>query len=70
MARTRQMLTKAEMEAIKVRNKRADERAKRMAKEAVKQAKEKTLKAKATRKSASSGTKPTKPRCSWEMQAL
>ena len=42
-----------------------------MADEAVKQAKENTkLKAKVTRKSASSGTKPPKPRHSWEMHAL
>ena len=88
MARTKQMLTKAEIEAMKAGNKRADEHAKRMAVEAAKQAKtnltlkpRKTdpntsksarwpLETKAARKAASSGTKPTKPRCSWEMQAL
>ena len=71
MAHTRQMPTKAKMEAIEARNKRVDEHAKRMVEEPTKQAKENpTLKAKATRKSASSGTKPTRPRHSWEMQAL
>ena len=71
MARTRWTPTKAEMEAREARNKRADEHVRRMAEEAAKQAKRNpTLKAKATRKSASSGTKPTKPRRSWEMQAL
>ena len=79
---------KAEIEAIKARDKRADERAKWMAVETAKQAKEsptlkprktdpntsksagQPLKAKPARKSASSGMKPAKPRCSWEMQAL
>ena len=71
MARIRRMLTKAKMAAIEVRNKRADKHAKWMVEEAAKQAKENVkLKAKATRKSAFSGTKPTKPRCSWEMHAL
>ena len=71
MAHIRQMLTKARMAAIEVRHKRADKHVKWMAEEAAKQAKENpTLKAKAARKSASSGTKPTKPRRSWEMQAL
>ena len=71
MARIRWMLMKAEMAAIEVRNKRADKRAKQMVEEAVKQARENVkLKAKATRKSAPSGTKPTKPRHSWEMHAL
>ena len=66
MAHVRQMLTKAEMAAIEVRNKRADKRAKRMA-EAVRQARENAkLKAKAARKSASSSTKPMKLRRSWE----
>ena len=66
MAHIRWMLTRAEMEAMEARNKRADGCAKRMAVEAAKL----TLKAKAARKLASSGTTPTKPRCSWEMQAL
>ena len=88
MARTKQTLMKAKIEAIKARNKRADECAKQMVVETAKQAKEnltlkprktdpnkgksagQPLKAKAARKSASSGMKPTKPRCSWEMQAL
>ena len=71
MAHIRRMLMKAKMAAIEVRNKRADKHVKRMAEEAVKQARENAkLKAKATRKSASSGTKPTKPRHSWEMHAL
>ena len=39
MARTKQTLTKAELEAIKARNKRAGTQAKRMADEATKQAK-------------------------------
>ena len=82
------MLMKAEIEAIKARNKRADECAKWIVVEAAKQAKtnltlkpRKTnpntsksarwpLETKAARKSASSGMKPTKPRRSWEMQAL
>ena len=71
MAHTKQMLMKAEIEAIEARNKRADEHVKWMVVETAKQAKENpTLKAKAARKSASSGVKPTKPRHSWEMQAL
>ena len=39
MARTKQTLTKAELETIKARNKRAESRAKRMADEATKQVK-------------------------------
>ena len=39
MARTKQTLTKAELENIKARNKRAEARAKHMADEATKQAK-------------------------------
>ena len=71
MACIRRMLMKAEMAAIEARNKRADKRAKRMVEEAAKQARENAkLKARATRKSASSGMKPTKPRHSWEMHAL
>ena len=71
MARIRQMLTKAEMAAIEARNKRADKHAKRMAEEPARQARENVkLKAKAARKSASSNTKPTKARHSWEMHAL
>ena len=71
MAHVRRMLMKAKMAAIEVRNKRADKHAKRMAEEAVRQARENAkLKAKATRKSASSSTKPMKPRRSWEMNAL
>ena len=71
MAHIRRMLTKAKMAAIEVRNKRADKHVKRMVEEAVRQARGNAkLKAKAARKSASSSTKPTKPRCSWEMHAL
>ena len=83
MARTKQTLTKAELEAIKARNKRAGTGAKHMADEATKQAKtktrktdpnagkalRKTLQTKATTK-ATGGQKPTKPRRNWEMQAL
>ena len=71
MAHVRQTLTKAKMAAIEVRNKRADKHAKRLVEEAARQARENAkLKAKATRKSASSSTKPTKHRHSWEMNAL
>ena len=71
MAHVRHMLMKAEMAAMEVRNKREDKHVKRMVEEAMRQAKKNVkLKAKANRKSASSGTKPMKPRCSWEMNAL
>ena len=71
MAHIRQMLMKAEMAVIEAKNKRADKHAKWMVEEAAKQAKENpTLKAKAAKKSASSGTKPTKPRHRREIQAL
>ena len=59
------------MAAREARNKRADKCVKQMVEEAAKQARENAkLKAKAARKSDSSGTKPTKPRRSWEMHAL
>ena len=50
MAHTKQTLTKAELEVIKARNKRADTRAKRMADEATKQAKVSILSSSKTRK--------------------